>query len=81
MCPLFLNPSKTKGILRKFQKVILLTQNWKIMVPPERLSEYLSNEYQCYGVSISRKITNIVCILILVIFSLLNVNFPFTRLL
>jgi hypothetical protein len=23
-----------------------------IMVPPESLSQYLSNEYQCYGVSI-----------------------------
>jgi hypothetical protein len=22
----------------------------KIMVPPESLSQYLSNEYQCYGV-------------------------------
>jgi hypothetical protein len=24
----------------------------KIMVPPESFSQYLSNEYQCYGVSI-----------------------------
>jgi hypothetical protein len=29
------------------------------MVPPESLYQYLSNEYQCYGVSMSRKITNI----------------------
>jgi hypothetical protein len=38
------------------------------MVPPESLSQCLSNEYQCYGVSDqwSRKITNIFCILILV---------------
>jgi hypothetical protein len=28
------------------------------MVPPESLSQYLSNEYQCYGVSIESKITN-----------------------
>jgi hypothetical protein len=47
---------KTEGILRKFQKSDLTHPKEegfkKIMVPPESLSQYLSNEYQCYGVSI-----------------------------
>jgi hypothetical protein len=35
------------------------------MVPPESLSQYLLDEYQCYGFN-RRKITNIFGILILV---------------
>jgi hypothetical protein len=41
-------PVETEGILRKFQKVMQLIS--KIMLPPKSLSQYLSNEYQCYGV-------------------------------
>jgi hypothetical protein len=40
------NALKTEGILRKRGRIS------KLMAPPESLSQYLSNEYQCYGVSI-----------------------------
>jgi hypothetical protein len=36
------------------------------MVRPESLSQYLLDEYQCYGVSMESKITNFFGILILV---------------
>jgi hypothetical protein len=46
------SPLKTEGIWKKIQQVIQLAQKWrfkKIMVPPESLSQYLSNKYQCYA--------------------------------
>jgi hypothetical protein len=52
-----INSSKTEGILRKLKKVIKFTQkNLKKMAPLESLSQYLSNEYQCYGVSMVLKL-------------------------
>jgi hypothetical protein len=51
-----INPLKTEGILRKLK----ISKKWynspksgrisKIMVPPESLSQYLSNEYRCHGI-------------------------------
>jgi hypothetical protein len=68
------DPLRTEGILRKFNIINIIKSPKsgrisKIMVPPESLSQYLSNEYQCYatGFQRSRKITNIFGILILVI--------------
>jgi hypothetical protein len=43
------NPLKTEGILRKFQKVTQIGAISKIMISPENLSQYLSNEYQCFN--------------------------------
>jgi hypothetical protein len=49
----YINPLKTEGILGKFKKVTSKSGRIsKIMVAPESLSQYLSNEYRCYGVSI-----------------------------
>jgi hypothetical protein len=42
-----INPLETEGILRKSD-----ITHPKVMVPLESLSQYLSNEYQCYGFSI-----------------------------
>jgi hypothetical protein len=53
------NPLRTESILRKLQKVMKLTQKWKDVEklgPHGSLSEDLSNNYQCYRVSIASKI-------------------------
>jgi hypothetical protein len=47
-------PLKTEGIWENFKKWYNSLKSGrisKIMVPPESLSQYLSNEYQCDGVS------------------------------
>jgi hypothetical protein len=41
-----------QGILRKYQKVIELTQTWKDIKNNGTTWKLVSNEYQCYGVSI-----------------------------
>jgi hypothetical protein len=50
-----INPLKTEGILRNFcilRNFLKSERSSKIMVPRESLSQYLSNEYQSYGVAI-----------------------------